>query len=308
MIKRIFVGLAVAIFFALVMAVLPGPVQFAILLAFALACQAEFHALAATGGIPAYRGLGAAIGTLWLTCVYASSGSGGAAACGLPAEWRTAFLFTAFFAILVRALFDKDQKRALEATAVTGFGIIYIPVMIGSFMSMARYGADGVFATTRGGVFLVFFVAMVVKFSDAGAFGFGTAFGRHKMFPRVSPKKSWEGLAGGIATGVAIGLLLGWLANRFEWGPSGVFHGSDAADEPIMGLWRTAVVSALLVIAGVFGDLFESMFKRGVGVKDSRAVLPGLGGMLDMADSLLFAAPLFCHLLRIFAHFDLLGL
>lgn len=308
MIRRIVAGLAVAIFFALVMAVFPGPVQFVILLAFALACQAEFHSLAAAGGIPAYRGLGAAIGTLWLVCVYASSGSGGRAACGFPPEWRSAFLFTAIAAILFRALFDKDQKRALEATAVTGLGVIYIPVMIGSFMAMARYGADGVFATTRGGVFLVFFVAMVVKFSDAGAFGFGTAFGRHKMFPRISPKKSWEGLAGGVATGVVIGLILGCLANHFEWGPCGVFYGRSEADEPILGLWRTAVVSALLVVAGVFGDLFESMFKRGVGVKDSRAVLPGLGGMLDMADSLLFAAPLFCHLLRVFAHFDFLGL
>lgn len=306
--KRIFAGLAVAVFFALVMAAFPGPVQFAILLAFALACQWEFHALALAGGIPAYRGLGATIGTLWLICVYALSGRGGAAAYGLPPEWRIAFIFTAFFAILVRALFDKDQKRALEATAVTGLGVIYIPVMMGSCIAMARYGADGLFATTRGGVFLVFFVAMVVKFSDAGAFGFGTAFGRHKMFPRVSPKKSWEGLAGGVATGVAIGLILGWLANRFEWGPCGVFYGRGETDEPILGLWRTATVSALLVVAGVFGDLFESMFKRGVGVKDSRAVLPGLGGMLDVADSLLFAAPLFCHLLRIFAHFDFPGL
>jgi phosphatidate cytidylyltransferase len=126
------------------------------------------------------------------------------------------------------------------------------------------------------GAWLLLFVVALVAAADIGAFFAGTRFGHRKLAPRVSPGKSWEGVAGGLVCSLALVLLV-WA----------VFWRERFALSGLLG------VAGVTVIASVFGDLFESMLKRERGVKDSSALLPGHGGFMDRLDSLSAAVPVF---------------
>lgn len=115
---------------------------------------------------------------------------------------------------------------------------------------------------------------VMVWVSDVGAFMVGITAGRHKLFERLSPKKTWEGCIGGVVLTAAVGALMGHL----------LFDGH---------IWQWAVIGLLTSVSAVLGDLFESMIKRSIGIKDSGNVIPGHGGMLDRFDAFLFAAPVF---------------
>lgn len=131
-----------------------------------------------------------------------------------------------------------------------------------------------IFRIHRWDAWLVFLLAAVVMLGDTAAFYVGRRFGRHKMAPVVSPKKTWEGAAGGWIASMLCGVV--YSLTRLD--------GLDA---------RLLVVCAVTAVAGQIGDLAESTFKRGAGVKDSGTLLPGHGGVLDRIDALLFAAPVF---------------
>jgi phosphatidate cytidylyltransferase len=120
---------------------------------------------------------------------------------------------------------------------------------------------------------------LTVKASDIGAYAVGMSIGRHKMIPWLSPAKSWEGLVGGIAFAAIVGGLLAWWSDALP----------DARDHvaPLLG----AATGAVLGVVGTFGDLAESLVKRSAGVKDSGRILPGMGGIFDVLDSPLLAAP-----------------
>ena len=300
--KRIIAGLLVALGFASVMAFFPGPFQFALLLAFSLACQGEFYALALRGGYRVYRGVGMSLGALWLFVSYAFCDP----ACVNPHDWLDeydiisrgwdgALLIVSAFVILMRALFDHRVEHPMAGAGATFLGFLYVPVLTSFYLHLAQWEAPSAWATTRAGVFLTFFFSFLIKMSDAGAYAVGVPFGRHKLFPRVSPKKSWEGLAGGLLVGMLCGVGLAYFSSRWHWGPEGIFW--SGADRPALTLPRTAVLSFVLVFVGLFGDLIESMFKRSVQAKDSASLIPGIGGLLDTADSLVFAAPLTYYVL-----------
>jgi phosphatidate cytidylyltransferase len=146
-------------------------------------------------------------------------------------------------------------------------------------------GLGGTLAALRqapyelGGAWIEMLLLTIVMTGDSAALFVGSAIGRHKMAPRISPGKTWEGLAGGLVGGVLGALVVRQVALR--WLP-----------------WGHAVVLALLVaLAGVAGDLAESLFKRWAGVKDSGTLFPGHGGMLDRLDSLLLGAPVLYYYL-----------
>lgn len=285
--QRLRYGLTIALGFAASMAFLPGPGLFVILVAFAAACQSELYRLAARGGYRVYHHLGLALGGLWMGSVYFLAAPPGLPHPNVPG-WEAAMLILICFVVLVCTMFDAQAKRAFETAAVTFLGIFYGPVMLSYYLRLAQWDATQVWGTTRAGVFLCCFLSLVVKLSDTGAYAFGTRWGRHKMCPRVSPAKSWEGLAGGMVVGVAAGVLTAYIAWRCHWGPEGLFW-AQAGGVPAMSLLRSAVLSTLLVGVGVFGDLIESMFKRTVQIKDSSGIFPGMGGLLDVIDSLIFA-------------------
>ena len=115
--------------------------------------------------------------------------------------------------------------------------------------------------------------------NDTGAYLCGSLLGRHKLFPRVSPGKSWEGSIGGGLLVVGIAVLIWWLLDRYSVGQAN------------LNMWHWVGLGLTVVVFGTWGDLVESLFKRTLGIKDSGNILPGHGGMLDRFDSSLLAIP-----------------
>ena len=134
----------------------------------------------------------------------------------------------------------------------------------------------------EGTYYIVFFI-IVTKFSDMGAYLVGSLIGKHKMIPRVSPGKTWEGFGGAIVISTGASLLFAHLFRDHLVG---------------MSMMHAVVLGVMLSLAAVIGDLIESLMKREAGVKDSGSYFPGIGGILDLLDSLLFNAPLMYLYLR----------
>lgn len=205
-----------------------------------------------------------------------------------------------------------DEYRAVGQLGWLAFGI-FIGLILAVLGEMLRYPAGngltvnltlGLFAVVYAGgltgvlvllrilddgrVGMVALLSLVatVKMSDIGQYTAGRLFGRHKLAPKISPGKTWEGVAGGVL----FAMIGAWFV--LEWcGPRLV--GVIGTAGPMLGgsLVRTAGYAMLLVVAGIVGDLAESLLKRDAGVKDSSTWLPGFGGVLDLLDSVLMAAP-----------------
>jgi phosphatidate cytidylyltransferase len=160
--------------------------------------------------------------------------------------------------------FEKcSAEPAMAAEQV--LGITYIPVLL-MFMVLVYNGPDG--------PLWVFFLFWVIGWGDTGALYVGSYIGRRKLCPAVSPKKTIEGAVGGLATS----LLAAWIFKLLFFNELPFFY--------------CTVFALATAISGQIGDLFESLFKRASGVKDSGNLLPGHGGLLDRIDALLFAAPI----------------
>ena len=132
-----------------------------------------------------------------------------------------------------------------------------------------------------GGAGWVLFLVFLTQFNDVAQYLWGTLLGSHKIIPKVSPNKTWEGFLGGVATTTALSLLLSPWLTPFAW--------------PM-----AAVAGLLISVAGYVGDVTVSALKRDIGVKDSGSMLPGHGGILDRIDSLTYSAPLFFHFIHYF--------
>lgn len=197
-----------------------------------------------------------------------------------------------------------------QALRGDGWGMLWLALGLGvSFLLQAiRRGTANVMANLACTLFIIFYAGglagflvklrmdiggmsgiavllsslLVVKFTDVGAFFIGSWTGRHKMIPWLSPKKTWEGLAGGIATAMLVAAICLWLLER-----NGVTAGPMWI--PLPG--RIALFGGLMALFSVAGDLCASLLKRDAAVKDSGDALPGLGGILDVLDSPLLAAP-----------------
>ena len=175
------------------------------------------------------------------------------------------FITLSLLLIMLARLFSRRPvEGAVEDIAVTFLGIFYVALLFG-FQALIRLGMDGK-------QWLVF-MYLVIWASDIGAYYVGTAWGRHRLYEKISPKKSIEGLIGGTLAAVAAGLLC-----RIWFFPS-------------LGMTEAAMLGLALALAGTLGDLTESLIKRSAGVKDSGTLIPGQGGILDRMDSMLFAAP-----------------
>ena len=157
--------------------------------------------------------------------------------------------------------------RFKDAT-VTVFGMLYIGMTLSALVSTRALPS---------GEWLVLFLAVVTWAGDIGAYYVGSLWGRHRLAPSLSPKKSAEGLVGGTAFAIVAALL----AQRWAL--------------PLLSVMDALLLGFLLTGAGLVGDLCESAIKRSAGVKDSGGILPGHGGMLDRVDSLLFTAPAFYY-------------
>lgn len=178
-------------------------------------------------------------------------------------------LLATLIGIISVPLFSRmPLEQSLKSGAMTLFGVLYLGLTLGP-LSMTRLLPLG--------EWLIFFLLLVTWASDTGAYYVGTLYGRHRLAPTISPKKTYEGLVGGL-----IGAILAAYAVRWWFLPE--LSGLDCL-----------VLGTLLTITGLWGDLTESAMKRSVGIKDSGGILPGHGGMLDRLDSLLFTAPAFYY-------------
>lgn len=170
--------------------------------------------------------------------------------------------------ISVPLLGRSPLEQSLRDGAMTLFGVLYLGLTLGT-LSMTRLLPLG--------EWLIFFLLLVTWASDTGAYLVGTMYGRHRLAPTISPKKTVEGLVGGLIAAIIAG-----YAARWWFLPD--LSGLDCL-----------ILATLLTITGLWGDLTESAMKRSVGMKDSGGILPGHGGMLDRLDSLLFTAPVFYY-------------
>lgn len=181
--------------------------------------------------------------------------------------WGPGWTFPASAFALILALSwpmfaEGDVKRAADQAIRLGFGMFYAPVLVAALVWVRR---------EPDGLALLFFLMACTWLGDTGAYFAGRFAGRTPLFSRVSPKKTWEGFWGGVALALAGGLVVKAIAL------------------PERGWLEVAVLAVGLDVAGVVGDLAESMLKRAWGVKDSGWIMPGHGGILDRIDSLLFS-------------------
>ena len=171
-------------------------------------------------------------------------------------------------AVMVSIMYSKD-KTGFKDLAFLFMGLFYIAPPVAAANALV-FGKDGTFS---GMLILSFFC--IIWASDVGAYVFGHLFGEHgkKLFPSVSPKKSWAGFWGGLVLALITAVIIHYC---------GLFN---------FPIWHCLALAVVLDVAGVYGDLFESQWKRTLGYKDSGNIIPGHGGMLDRFDSALFAIP-----------------
>jgi phosphatidate cytidylyltransferase len=233
-----------------------------------LATLREFYLLAEAQGVPVPKWLALAFAAAVLAAAVwpAPSPSGITVAGGL-------FLAAALFAtaLMVAGI---PTAQALSGTAVATLGLPMIVFPCCALIWLARANLPG--ASARFGPRLILFLLVTIWGCDSFAYYVGKNFGRHKLAPEVSPKKTIEGSIGGLVGSVLVAV------------------GAALLFVPEFRPVEAALIGGLASTAGQLGDLVESLFKRGAGVKDSGHFLPGHGGFYDRVDSLLFAAPVVC--------------
>lgn len=259
--KRIVSGLLFLPIFYLVTWVLP-PLYFSALVVVAVIIgQYEFYRMARSIGNNPHQVLGTILGVLIVVDAYQPLG----AAAGV-------FSIAACLLLIMTArLFSRRPvEGAVGDIGSTFMGIFYV-AMLFAYQIVIRTGVDG----KQWLVFLYF----VIWASDIGAYAVGIPFGKHRLYEKVSPKKSVEGLMGALIAASAMALFCRWWFM------------------PPVSVVEAIGVALLLAGAGVIGDLVESLLKRAAGVKDSGSIIPGHGGILDRMDSMLFAAPVLYYYL-----------
>jgi phosphatidate cytidylyltransferase len=187
------------------------------------------------------------------------------------------------FVFLAIAMRRDELSYAFPAALVATFAFVYIALPMAFLVQMREQWE---------GSFFLLYLLLLVWAGDIFAYFIGKSLGTHRMSPRVSPKKTWEGAVASVVASVGVGMLMAHYAvpisrallhARLIEQRDGVF-----TEPPLLPI---VLLSIVLNIAAQFGDLVESVIKRGAGAKDSGAILPGHGGMFDRIDALLFAAP-----------------
>lgn len=169
------------------------------------------------------------------------------------------------------------DEKPFSNMAVTLFGFVYLVIPLSYLLKVIYFFPNNI---PQDGRWWFFYLLFVTKMTDTGAYFFGKTYGKSKLAPYISPKKTWEGSIGGLVVAVAASVLIYLIVHLF-------FHKPPM----FITLWESIWLGVMISAAAQFGDLAESLLKRDGGIKDSNQ-LPGLGGMLDIVDSIIFTAPL----------------
>ena len=224
--------------------------------AFAVFGLFEFFTMLEKKGISIYKYFGIVVGAMIpLSITFRFE---------LTKSWELLFIVLMLLFLIIMQLKRRENSGVITDISTTLFGILYICWFF-SFLIKIRY--------LNGGVGLLASVIIITKFADIGAYLIGSRFGKHPLLPRISPKKSIEGAIGGLGFGILGAFICKpWLG---------------------FGFLQLLSVGVILSVLGQLGDLSESLIKRDCNVKDSGNSIPGIGGVLDLIDSLLFTAPAF---------------
>ena len=239
---------------------------------------AEFYGLAEKRDLACFKGWGILGGLLLMIGTFLNL-TGKLGTSGTPArvnDFETSFLILFVLGLCLRQFFSRSNTTGILAISTTLFGLMYVSWLLNFIQKINFFpGVDGHY-------YLLYFV-VITKFSDTGAYSVGSVLGKHKMIPRISPGKTWEGFGGAILVSTLASMVfVHFLPHKMR--------GMN---------WQHAIIlGSILGVCAVVGDLIESLFKREAGVKDSGKFFPGIGGILDLLDSLLFNAPIMYLYLR----------
>jgi len=255
-----------------------------LLIFLAITGLAEFYGLAEKRGYTCFQGCGIVGGVLLLVGTFFHLTTKYFGINDSPAranDFETGFLILFVLGLCVRQFVSKTNTTGILTIATTLFGLMYVPWLLNFIQKINFFiGVDGKY-------FLLYFI-LVTKFSDMGAYAVGSLIGQHKMIPRISPGKTWEGFGGAILVSTGASLAFVHFFGAHMYG---------------MNSLHAIILGVVLSSTAVIGDLIESLFKREAAVKDSGQLFPGIGGILDLLDSLLFNAPImYLYLRHILTH------
>jgi phosphatidate cytidylyltransferase len=239
----------------------------------------EFYGLVEKRGMICFKKWGVLGGVLIIVGTFLNV-TGRIGTSGSPArvnDFETGFLILFVLGLCLCQFFSRTNTAGILAISTTLFGLMYVPWLL-NFIQKINFFPRNV----EGHYYLLYFM-LVTKFSDTGAYAVGSLIGKHKMIPRISPGKTWEGFGGAIAVSTLASVLFVHFLGRHLLG---------------MNMVHAIVLGVILSVSAVIGDLIESLFKREAGLKDSGNLFPGIGGILDLLDSLLFNAPIMYFYLR----------
>ncbi len=263
-----------------------GLIYLAIVIAIGMIAQREFYGLIVDKGAKPIQSVGLGFGAAVIMLAHFGN------------EYQAMLLMTATLLVLMIAQLGKNEiHEAMASISGTFFGVFYVAwllshaVLLRKFDEAAAAHHDPALLVTLGvtpdtGIFLMVYALVAVVLCDAGAYFAGRAWGSRKLAPNISPNKSVEGALGGIILGVLAGLAAKLLFD--------IFRPDWSAAIP----WSMSIFFGfILCVVGIIGDLVESLLKRDAEVKDTGALLPGMGGMLDRIDAHLLGLPTMYYLM-----------
>jgi phosphatidate cytidylyltransferase len=236
----------------------------------AVLTQREFYQMVHRMGLDPFDKLGMSLGALVMLAPYYAEKL-------LPAAPELAapgtLLAAGVVAFALRILGERQPHNRVETLAWSLCGLLYVPFMLSFLVRIAIMPGPH----EKSGLLLMVWLIAVSKFCDVGALLSGLAFGRHKMAPGISPKKTWEGAVGGVLISAGVGATLAHFLSAFF----------PVNFTPL----RAALIAAPIAVLAIVSDLIESVIKRRADTKDTGQAIPGIGGMFDLSDSLILTAP-----------------
>lgn len=285
--QRLLVGLILGFVFLFTLYFLPPIPTCIVLVVISVIAHLEFYSLANMAGIPVFRFVGLICGAAMILTTFILLTTETALN---TYKWDNIVLLLSLVIVFIRQFPQKYNDKPIPTIACTLVGILYVPFMLNFISRLAveweKCSLTDIHLPFTGRI-LILYLVVVVKCTDIGAYFVGIRWGKHKLAPRISPFKTWEGLISGIIVGIiaSVGTM------QFFSYQLGVVS---------MNTLDAIIIGFLLALSGTMGDMFESLVKRASGVKDSGNYLPGFGGVLDVIDSILFGAPVFYVYLHLF--------